>query len=314
MVQILTTLQSGHSYSTDDLAKLVGVSRRTIFRDLNELETIGVPYHFDSKIRGYRIDPGFFLPPIDLNLQEALGLLLLVHRGRNHLPIPFKNSVLLAGLKIESNLPIKIRRYCNATLRNISIIPDSYAPMDLLDEIFSQLQNAIRTNHKVKLHYTSLYEGKDLTIVLSPYHLMYNSRAWYTIGHSHMHGCIRTFKLNRIKELKVLDKCFIGDKRFNVHDYLGRAWSIIPEGRIYRVKLQFSRKVAKNVAEVRWHSSQKQTWKDDETLVVEFRVDGLGEIGWWILGYGDQVEVLSPKALRKHIASVARRMEEINKI
>jgi len=48
------------------------------------------------------------------------------------------------------------------------------------------------------------------------------------------------------------------------------------------------------------------------TLTDEFRVDGVGEISWWILGYGDQVEVLAPAALRKRIAKTAQRMVELN--
>jgi predicted DNA-binding transcriptional regulator YafY len=60
IIQILTTLQAGHSYSVDDLAKIVGVSRRTVFRDLKELQAIGVPYHFNTRTGGYGIDPEFF--------------------------------------------------------------------------------------------------------------------------------------------------------------------------------------------------------------------------------------------------------------
>jgi proteasome accessory factor B len=230
------------------------------------------------------------------------------------LPLPFKNSALLGGLKIENTLPAQIREYCNATLQNISIRPHSHAPMDLLDKVFSQLQDAIRKNHKVRLDYHSLFDGKDIVTTLSPYHLMYNHRAWYVIGKSGIHdGSIRMFKLNRIKGLTTLASRFSASEKFDVYDYLGKAWSMIPEGRIYNVKLRFSRKVARNVAEVQWHSTQKMTHNDDGTLTVKFRVDGLGEIGWWILGYGDQVEVLAPAALRKHIARTAKRMAELNR-
>ena len=313
IVQILTTLQSGHNHSVDDLANLVGVSRRTVFRDLKELQAINVPYRFDAKTGGYGIDPKFFLPPIDLSLPEALSLLLLVHKARNHLPMPFKNQALLAGLKVENNLPAKVRQYCNATLQNITIRPDAHAPMKLLNKVFSQLQEAIRKNRKVRLAYRSLYDGKDILTVLSPYHLMYNSRAWYVIGESSLHKSIRTFKLNRIKELEALDRCFVSNKTFDVHDYLGRAWSMIPEGKIHHIKLQFMPKVARNVAEVKWHDTQETTFNKDGSLAVEFRVDGLGEISWWILGYGDQVKVIAPTALRKRIAQIARRMVELNK-
>jgi len=312
IVQILTTLQSGHSYSAEELTELVGVSRRTVFRDLKELSSIGVPYRFDKGKGGYMIEPEFFLPSIDLNLQEALSLLLLVHKGRTHLPIPFKNSALLAGLKVENNLPGKIRQYCSATLANISIRPDRHAPMDLLDKIFSQLKNAIRTRRKIQLLYHSLYEQEDIETVLSPYHLTYAHRAWYIMGHSSMHKSIRTFKLNRIKKLELLVQRFVEDKKFDVQDYIGRAWSMIPEGRIHNIELRFSKKVAKNVAEVQWHATQKNHFNDDGTLTVNFRVDGLGEISWWILGYGDQVEVIAPAALRKKIAKTAQRMIEKN--
>jgi len=314
IVQLLTTLQSGQAYGPDKLAGLLGVSRRTVFRDLKELAVVGVPHRFDTRAGGYKIDPKFFLPPIDLNLQEALSLLLLVHKGCNHLPIPFKNSALLGGLKIESNLPANLKRYCNTALQHVSILPMAHAPAEHLDKLFGQLQIAMRKSKKARMLYRSLFEDGDIEVTLHPYHLMYNRRAWYILGFSEMHNEVRTFKLNRIKNLTVLEKCFLRDDGWDVHDYLGRAWSMIPEGRIYNVKLRFSPKVARNVAEVHWHQTQEISFNEDGSLEVEFRVDGLGEIRWWILGYGDQVEVLRPAALRKRIACVAERMLELNAV
>jgi len=314
IVRLLTLLQSEHSYTPDELAEFIGVSRRTVFRDLKELEAIGVPFKFDNTTSGYRIDPEYFLPSIDLNLQEALSLLMLVHKTRGHLPLPFKNSALLGGLKIENNLPDEIRRYCNATLENISIQADSHAPMDLLDNIFARLQKAVRKRVLVKMVYNSIYDGKEITIRLSPYHLMYNNRAWYVLGHSSLHKEVRTFKLNRIKSLTVLAHPGVrsGKGGFDVHEYLGKAWSMIPEGKMYRVELKFARKVARNVAEVQWHSSQRTLFNSDGTLTAQFHVDGIGEISWWVMGYGDQVEVIAPAALRKRIAKTATRMVELN--
>jgi predicted DNA-binding transcriptional regulator YafY len=59
VIQILTTLQSGKKYAVNDLSKLFGTSRRTIFRDLKELQSIGVPYHYDARSGGYSIEPVF---------------------------------------------------------------------------------------------------------------------------------------------------------------------------------------------------------------------------------------------------------------
>ena len=309
---MLTVLQSGQAYSADGLADIVGVSRRTVFRDLKALAAAGVPYQFHQSTGGYAIDPAFFLPPIDLNLREALSLLLLVHKSRTHLPVPFKNAALLAGLKIENSLPKKILGYCSATLANISVKPDSQAPLDSLDSIFGRLQEAIHRSRKTEIQYQSLFENKIITTVIEPYHLMYGNRAWYIIGFSGLHNSMRTFKLNRIRDIALLGKSFIRNKNFSLQEYLGIAWSIIPEGRIYNVRLRFTPKVAQNVSEVHWHSTQQMTFNPDGSLTAEFRVDGLGEISWWVLGYGDQVEVLAPLTLRKRIESCAKKMTEIN--
>ncbi len=161
VMQILTTLQAGKSYAVSDLSKMFGTSRRTIFRDLKELQAIGVPYRYDVRTGGYMIEPEFFLPPIDLNLQEAMSLLLLAHKAKDQIQLPFKNSALLAALKIENNLPAKIRKYCNKALQNISTRASAQAPVTHsagLDKTFAQLQQAIVKKRKVDLRYHSLFE------------------------------------------------------------------------------------------------------------------------------------------------------------
>ena len=314
VVQLLTTLQAKKSYTADELSEILGTSRRTVFRDLKELQNIGVPYHCDTKGGGYTIDPEFFLPPIDLNLQEALSLLLLVHETGRQIQLPFKNSAILAALKIENNLPAKIRSYCDTAIRSISTRAGAQAPMALLDKTFAQLQKAIAKKQKVLINYNSLFEKKVIKLELSPYHLLYNQRAWYVLGFSGIHKSIRTFKLNRITQLNVLQKRFIDGDNFDLQEHLGKAWSMIPEGKIYNIELKFLPKVAKNVAEVQWHSTQKISHNSDGSVTAEFRVDGLGEIIWWILGYGDQVQVIAPKALRKKVIATAKNMIKLNEI
>lgn len=312
VVQLLCVLQSGQCYCPDDLMKVLGVSRRTVFRDLQELGAIGVPYYFDSEAGGYRIDPDFFLPPIDLTLQEALSLLMLIHKGRSHLPGALKRSALLGGLKIENNLPVEIKHYCAATLEHISIQPGAHSAMGSMDNVFWRLQKALERKQKVRLEYLSLFEGEKIVTVLCPHHLMFKHRGWYVVGNSSLHKEIRTFKLGRIKSLSLLSRFFTRKRTFAVEDYLGSAWSMIPEGKLYHVRLEFSAKVGKNVSEVQWHRSQKMVFNEDGSVTAEFRVDGLGEISWWVLGYGGEVKVLAPAALKRRIVGIAKKMVEIN--
>lgn len=319
VVQLLTTLSTAgeKGYTTGELSRMFGISRRTLFRDLKEIQGIGIQPLFSSSRHGYTLPPEQFLPPVNLNLQEALGLLLLVHKMRSQIQMPFKHSALLAAMKIESCLPPKVRRYCENALARISARAGAQASSPAapgLDNIFALLQSAATQRRKVRIDYDSLFDGKAIRCELSPYHLLYNRRAWYVLGLSSIHKAIRTFKLNRIRDAEILKERFgnDGEPEFDLTEYLGCAWSMMPEGKIYHVRLRFAPKVANNVAEVQWHKTQKVVRNPDGSATVDFRVDGLGEITWWILGYGDQVEVLAPAELRKTIAGIARKMVEIS--
>lgn len=308
LLQILIALQSGQNNRADDLAKMHGLSRRTIFRDLKELKESSVPVSYNAQTRTYSIDPVFFLPPTNLDRIEALGLLLLARKARNYIELPFRSAVLSAAMKLESNLPSEVRQFCNTSLQNISVKVKPQIRPPLNDEMFWQLQNAISKKRVVNIHCYSRSEGGNIYTDLSPYYLLYNEYAWYVIGNSSFHNNICDFKLNYIKQLKMLDKCFVETDKLDIKEYLGRAWSMRPEGLLYNIRLRFLPEIAHTVAEVQWHSTQKVTFEDDGSAIVEFRIDGLNEIKWWILSYGDRVQVLAPRALRHEIIKIARKM------
>jgi predicted DNA-binding transcriptional regulator YafY len=313
MLQIVTALQSGRNNRVDDLVEMHKLSRRTIFRDLEELKQIGIPLHYDVKTGTYSIDSDFFLPPVNLNREEVMSLLLLAYKARDHIKMPFKNATLLAAMKLENNLSGKVRQFCKASLQNISIKATPRVQLDLSDTTFSQLLEAITKKRLANIQYNSRFNVGYISTNLSPYHLIYNEYAWYVIGNSSLHKAVRTFKLNRIKALKILDRCFFESDKFDIDEYLGRAWSMTREGRLYNVKIRFLPEVASDVAEVQWHSTQKVTFEKDGSAIVEFWIDGLNEITWWILSYGDRAQVLAPKILRQRIIETAQKILETNR-
>jgi len=156
--------------------------------------------------------------------------------------------------------------------------------------------------------YISFQERKQIETDVHPLRLTFHGRAWYLIAYSVRHRANRTFKVGRVRKLTVTRRKFAEPSGADLDEHFGQAWSMIPEGRLYKVHLHFEPLVAGNVAEVRWHDSQRVEWNDDGSIEFHVTVDGLGEIAWWILGYGDQVEVIAPAALRKRIAAAAGKM------
>ncbi|MBN1845238.1 MAG: WYL domain-containing protein [Sedimentisphaerales bacterium] len=308
ILRLLNLLQSSRYYRPAELAELLGISRRTVFRDLEMLYQAGIPCYYDDEQGGYRIDRQFFLPPVNLKLAEAISLLLVSRQARRTDGLPLHEAAQEAARKIECILPAHIQEHCRQVLCHVTTRLAATARHEELEGIQALLQTAIRQHRKCDLSYISFHERKLIRTRLSPYHLHFCQRAWYVIGHSSLHDEIRTFKLGRIKACEMLSSRYVVDGRFRIEDYLGDAWSIIPEGRIYQVRVRFDPQVAVNVAEVLWHRKQKITWYEDGSLLYEVSVDGLGEITWWILGYGDHAEVLEPKALRQQIGRIARTM------
>jgi len=311
LVRLITVLRSGRRYGADALAEEMEVSRRTIFRDLKALAEAGVPYYYDQSTEGYAIDRSFFLPAINFTLDEGLALLLATRKMIGQLPMPLFQQVSFAAMKVESNLPRALQEHCGSIMDRFEFRWPAVAEDHTLDERFHQLRIAIEQQRKVVMLYESLYDagnrtplGKTIETVVSPYRVIFIHRAWYLIGHSAFHSQVRTFKLSRITELKILEEMF-ADPEFSLENYLGDAWVMIPEGRKYNVELVFSPKVSRNVAEVHWHRTQSCEFLDDGSLRFRVTVDGLNEISWWIMGYGDQVKVVRPAQLKKMIIKAA---------
>lgn len=314
LLKLITALQSGRSYGASELADRLGVCRRTVFRYLDILRSVGMEYQHDREAGRYRAEPGSLLRPVDLSLAEALAL-LLASRGTNGAreepSVPLLQAAGSAALKIESVLPGPVQRYCQSLMGKMRIRPSAMARHDHSSSFFELIQRAIHRKQKVKMVYRSFTEGEAIETILSAYRLVFCQRAWYVVGHSSLHESVRTFKLLRVYQARILKKLYVEDESFDLERYFGNAWFMIPEGRLYRVALHFSRKVAGNVAEVLWHKSQQIERLHDGSMIFRVTVDGLTEISWWILGYGAEVEVKGPAVLRNRMAKMVGQMAAI---
>jgi proteasome accessory factor B len=302
-------LESGTDQTTATLAKACGVGRRTIFRDLESLREAGVPLEFDREAQRFSIAKAFFLPPMNFTAQESLALLALAAEIGRYKQLPFCDAIYTAAMKLEGNLPAPLRREVRRMTKSIRFRLDKVAHLSGKAGIYEQLVEAIKKRHAVEIHYDSFTEWETIATKLRPYQLLFSRRSWYIIGRSSLHREVRIFNVARILTLKQLDESFTFPKSFDVAEYLGNAWHLIRDGsQDSHIVLRFKPLVAGNVAEVIWHKTQRLRFLDDGSLEFRATVSGLNEIAWWILGYGDQAEVIRPARLRRLIAQRARNM------
>lgn len=312
LVRLLQMLQEGKGQNTDGLAKACGVGRRTIFRDLETLRLAGVPLEFETKSQRYSIPRGSFGPPADLTADEALSLWALANSMGNKLQLPLYEPARAAIGKLERSLSQAERRRFRRTANSIWFLPAKVSNLAVKPAVYRILLEAIANRRAVRIEYLSLTEWERITTDLHPYQLLFNQRAWQVIGHSALHREIRVFNLARIELLTLLKKRFSVPRNFSMERRIGNAWSMISEaGRDHHIVVKFGSLVARNVAEISWHKTQRTKFLPDGSLLLEVTVSGLSEIAWWVLGYGDQAEVIRPAKLRRLVAGRVKKMAVI---
>lgn len=303
--------------SIDELSALhPQINKRTIYRDLEMIRNFfGEAFQTDSAGRMHVIPSKvFFVQPLDLTNAEALSLYLLCQLAAQNscASIPYLDSVLTALQKLRSLSMALFEQTKNQLfLERIHIETSPTAPQTN-SSIFSDLLLAHEKSWGVVIEYDSIFDKRVIQTFLEPYHLHFTRRAWYVTGRSGFHHEIRTFHLERILSLKIIpDSTFVIPIGWSYEKFRGNAWSMIRGSEDVEVVLRFSALVARNVAAVRWHKNQIIEKQSNGTIIFRVLVSGTSEILWWILGYGDQVEVLSPQSLRQAVQNKILAMRAI---
>ncbi len=311
LVQLIGLLQVGKGLGVSHLAEQCGVSRRTIFRDLEVLRQARVPLILDEQAGLYRIAGAYSLPPTQFTAEEALAMLVICRELGQEQRLPFYSAAKTAALKLESSLPGPLREELRESAAAVRIHLEPRNPLTEHRPCYDRLIECVTRRQPARIRYDSFSDREIIETKLSPYRLLFSRHSWYVVGRSSVHREIRTFNVGRILSLEPIDETFQPPRGFSIERYLGNAWRLIAEpGPDIVVRIRFEPLVARNVAEVAWHKTQQCRFHDDGSLEFTVTVSGLNEISWWILGYADQAEVLEPAALRALVQQRASRLVE----
>ncbi len=294
--------------TSDELAGFCGVCVRTIQRDLLDLQSkLGVPITQNGS--RYGIIESYTLPPIFFSLYEAIALFLVSRLALRQID---ENNphIQQALLKVSDVLPSPVAEHLKAGVETIERKPSN---PDFI-KIFESVAIAWTTQRQLKIEYLSL--GSEITKewVVDPYFVEMTGTGYsmYVIGHAVRTGKegIITFKLDRINTIEVLDTTFEIPLEFNIDELLATSWGVM-WGDETRIRLRFSALVTRRVKESIWHPSQSIEDLPDGGCVVTLIVGSTLEITPWIRGWGPDVEVLEPEALRAEFSGYAQQLYDM---
>ena len=293
-----------------EIAKRTGVATRTVYRDLRALEDeVDVKVWSDGAGR-WGVEGGEFLPPLKLTLDEAMAVVLSARLMVRYAD-KYDPDLAAAFEKLEEVLPRPLAEHVERTLDVLAQHQRDAA----FSERVHRLTRAWAERRVVTLEYEPARYAPEATArraVVRPYLIepSLQTHALYLIGWDETRDALRTFKVERIRDVALTPRTFEPPEGDGVEGALRRAWDIIADQEATEVVLRFSPSVAARVQEATWHPTQRVEVGDDGSLTWRATVAGTIEIRLWILSWGDDVEVLAPETLRFDVASTHRRAWE----
>jgi predicted DNA-binding transcriptional regulator YafY len=290
-----------------DIAERLGMSVRNVYRDLRALETeVKLPTWSDGGRWGILGEA--FLPPLKLTLGEAmavfLGSRLMVRYADKYDP-----DLASAFEKLAAALPEALREH---VARSLDVLQD--APRDPeFNEHVRQLTRAWADRRVVEIVYEgAAYEGKPgersrrtvRPFLIEP---SLQTHALYLIGWDEDRSAMRTFKIERIREVRITLRTFEPPEGATLERDLRRGWDIIADQPATEVVVRFSPAVADRVMETTWHPLQRTERTPGGGMIWRSTVSGVIEIRLWILSWGDNAEVLEPPELRQQVRDILGR-------
>ncbi|QKG24505.1 helix-turn-helix transcriptional regulator [Actinomadura verrucosospora] len=209
VLTLLELLQSGGTRTIAELADRLGVEGRTVRRYVDQLLDLGVPVEaVRGRYGGYRLARGHRLPPLMLNDDEALAVLLgLVAGRRAGLTTAAETAGETAAAKIRRVLPKALADRLDAVQESLAFTRPSGGAAAPDTGTLLTLADAVRHRRPVSFRYGDR-EGRRTDRTLHPYGIVSHSGRWYVTGEDTGIGENRTFRLDRITDARTLPGSF----------------------------------------------------------------------------------------------------------
>jgi predicted DNA-binding transcriptional regulator YafY len=198
LLRLLSLLQMTRTWTGPELARELGVSERTVRKDVDRLRSLGYPVEATrGAVGGYRLGVGGSLPPLLLDDDEAVAVVIGLGQVANTGISGTEAAAQRAAAKIEEMLPQRLRRRVSALRSNASAVPPDSAPDAIDAGVLACLATASREHEALRIGYTA-FDGTVSRRTVEPHHLVNWGRRWYLVAWDRDRDDWRTFRVDRI--------------------------------------------------------------------------------------------------------------------
>jgi predicted DNA-binding transcriptional regulator YafY len=295
LVTLIFLLQNQSNQKASELAEKLGVSVRTLHRYLLDLNEMGIPVYSErGPYGGFSLVRGYKMPPLVFTLEEAVAIVLgtgIVEEMWGEL---YREAARGALAKIENLLPEEQVREVVWARQSLVATGLNRADLKALTPILEKLRRGIREHRTVEMNYQSSQVPHPAQRRLDPYALVHRWGWWYVVGFCHVHREVRTFRVDRISEITLLDTTFASTPDFDLRAHLKNESQ---SQTLITTRLRFEPESAHIITGNQSYWATVES-KADGSVEVTFLAPTLEWAASTALAYGPAVEVLEPPHLR----------------
>jgi predicted DNA-binding transcriptional regulator YafY len=305
VLQLLGLLQSRRVWSGEELAERLGVTGRSVRRDVDRLRELGYPVHASKGHGGgYQLGAGAALPPLLLDPEEAVAMAVCLRVAAGGSVAGVGESALRALSKLDQVMPSRLRAQVSA-VHDATVTLTSEQQAGVVEpDVLMTLARASRDHEHVTLTYTDI-RGAVTERRLEPYQLVTTGRRWYLLGFDRDRDDWRSLRLDRMSEVRALGSTFRPREAPDAASYVRRAITASPYRYVARVRYHAPAGV---VAQTFSAASVQIEPEGPDTCVLTTGADNAEGMIPWLAMPGVDFEVLSPPEVVEAVRVVAERL------
>ncbi|NJJ40632.1 helix-turn-helix transcriptional regulator [Paenibacillus apii] len=310
MLAILWMLNSGVKMTAKQISEKLEINIRTVYRYIDALCASGVPIISDSGHNGgYSLLNNFVRAPLLFDIEEKKALLhAAVFAKEAGYPMSEALGIATSKLKMYSNQ--EQESILSRHLAGFEVINQRGYPS--IQPVLVELEQAVENEFSIEIDYRTSHEEQPKNRVIDPYSTIYWNNKWYTVAFCHLRNEIRTFRAERILQIKRTPIIFKRPEAFSPREFFMQ--NLLPDlvGKDGLISLIIGgRSDALDDLCLHWflgHHLKERTSNQAIFLLEEKSIHTY--VPYFLLSYGKSIQVIEPQSLKEKLVAVASELIE----
>ena len=305
LLELLELLQAQPLLTGREIADRLEIDPRTVRRYVGALQELGIPVEGQRGVGGgYRIRPGYRLPPLMLTDDEAVTVALGVQAAGRLGLSGSAEAAEGALLKIRRVLPDGLRRRVEALEATLDFTSRARKVAPVRGDTVLLLADVIRRRRRVRGTYRA-FSGEETRRELSPHGLVVHSGRWYLAAHDHLRDDLRTFRVDRMRRLRAIAEAAVDPPAdFDAVAYVSTSLARVP----WRWEVEVVLDLPVDEAVRRVPATLAELIDEEGTTVLRMRVGSLDWMATVLAGLGCDFAIRAPEELRASVRALGERL------